>query len=115
MSDIDNVHSLAAPFALDALDELERRRFEAHLDSCVTCRDEVEDYLAVAAELGMLHEEEVSEALRASVGDIPRTVSGKITEIAITDVIHGREVKNREALANPEALDLYKDLPELQS
>ena len=49
------------------------------------------------------------------VTDIPRTVSGKITEIAITDVIHGREVKNREALANPEALDLYKDLPELQS
>ena len=49
------------------------------------------------------------------VADIPRTVSGKITEIAITDVIHGREVKNREALANPEALDLYKDLPELQS
>ena len=49
------------------------------------------------------------------VADIPHTVSGKITEIAITDVIHGREVKNREALANPEALDLYKDLPELQS
>jgi len=49
------------------------------------------------------------------VADIPRTVSGKITEIAITDVIHGREVKNREALANPEALDLYKDLHELQS
>ena len=49
------------------------------------------------------------------VTDIPRTVSGKITEIAITDVIHGREVKNREALANPEALDLYKDLHELQS
>jgi len=49
------------------------------------------------------------------VADIPRTVSGKITEIAITDVIHGREVKNREALANPEALGLYKDLHELQS
>ena len=49
------------------------------------------------------------------VSDIPRTVSGKITEIAVTDVIHGREVKNREALANPEALDLYKDLSELQN
>ena len=49
------------------------------------------------------------------VTDIPRTVSGKITEIAVTDVIHGREVKNREALATPEALDLYKDQPELQS
>jgi acetoacetyl-CoA synthetase len=47
------------------------------------------------------------------VADIPRTVSGKITEIAVTDVIHGREVKNREALANPGALELYKDLAEL--
>ena len=49
------------------------------------------------------------------VTDIPRTVSGKITEIAVTDVIHGREVKNREALAIREALFLYKDLHELQS
>ncbi|MBT5194009.1 MAG: hypothetical protein HOM07_16795, partial [Rhodospirillaceae bacterium] len=47
------------------------------------------------------------------VSDIPRTVNGKITELAVTEVIHGREVKNREALANPEALALYKDLPEL--
>ena len=54
-------------------------------------------------------------AITLQVKDIPRTVSGKITEIAVTDVIHGREVKNREALANPEALDLYKDLSELQN
>jgi acetoacetyl-CoA synthetase len=47
------------------------------------------------------------------VSDIPRTVNGKITELAVTDVIHGREVKNREALANPEALELYKDMPAL--
>jgi acetoacetyl-CoA synthetase len=52
-------------------------------------------------------------AVILQVTDIPRTVSGKITEIAVGDVVHGREVKNREALANPEALDLYKDLPEL--
>ena len=49
------------------------------------------------------------------VADIPRTISGKITEIAVRDVIHGREVKNKDALANPEALDLYKDLAELQT
>jgi len=48
------------------------------------------------------------------VKDIPRTKSGKITEIAVRDVVHGRPVKNREALANPEALDLYSDLPRLQ-
>jgi len=47
------------------------------------------------------------------VADIPRTKSGKITELAVRDVVHGREVKNKEALANPEALDLYRDLPEL--
>jgi acetoacetyl-CoA synthetase len=49
------------------------------------------------------------------VADIPRTKSGKIVELAVRDVIHGRAVKNREALANPEALDLYRDLTELRS
>ncbi len=49
------------------------------------------------------------------VADIPRTKSGKITELAVRDVVHGRPVENREALANPEALDLYRDLPELRS
>jgi acetoacetyl-CoA synthetase len=48
-----------------------------------------------------------------SVADIPRTKSGKITELAVRDVVHGREVKNKEALANPEALDLFKGLAEL--
>jgi acetoacetyl-CoA synthetase len=49
-----------------------------------------------------------------AIADIPRTKSGKITEIAVRDIIHGREVKNMEALANPEALELYRDLPELK-
>ncbi len=49
------------------------------------------------------------------VADIPRTKSGKITELAVRDVVHGREVKNKEALANPEALELFRDLPELRS
>ncbi|WP_210397728.1 acetoacetate--CoA ligase [Motiliproteus sediminis] len=48
------------------------------------------------------------------VAAIPRTISGKIVELAVRKVIHGEEVKNTDALANPEALALYRDLPELQ-
>ena len=48
-----------------------------------------------------------------AVNDIPRTKSGKITELAVRDVVHGRDVKNREALANPEALELFRNLPQL--
>ncbi len=47
------------------------------------------------------------------VADIPRTKSGKIVELAVRNVVHGRPVKNKDALANPEALALYADLPEL--
>jgi len=47
------------------------------------------------------------------VADIPRTISGKITEIAVRDVIHGRAVKNTDALANPASLELFQHLPEL--
>ncbi len=53
-------------------------------------------------------------AVIVQVADIPRTKSGKITELAVRDVVHGRKVKNIDALANPEALDLFKGLPELQ-
>jgi acetoacetyl-CoA synthetase len=49
------------------------------------------------------------------VSDIPRTKSGKIVELAVRDVVHKRPVNNTEALANPEALRLFRDLPELQS
>jgi len=48
-----------------------------------------------------------------AVADIPRTKSGKITELAVRDIVHGRPIKNKEALANPEALELFRDLPEL--
>jgi acetoacetyl-CoA synthetase len=48
-----------------------------------------------------------------AIADIPRTKSGKIVELAVRDIVHGREVKNREALANPEALELFRSLPEL--
>ena len=49
------------------------------------------------------------------VADIPRTKSGKITELAVREVVHGREVKNKEALANPEALVLYQGIADLAS
>ena len=49
-----------------------------------------------------------------AVTDIPRTRSGKISELAVRDVVHGKEVKNTEALANPEALELYRGLEELR-
>jgi acetoacetyl-CoA synthetase len=49
------------------------------------------------------------------VEDIPRTISGKIVELAVRNVIHGRPVANIDALANPETLELFRDLPELQA
>jgi len=48
------------------------------------------------------------------VTDIPRTKSGKIVELAVRNIVHGREVKNLEALANPEALEQYRDREELK-
>jgi acetoacetyl-CoA synthetase len=50
-----------------------------------------------------------------AVADIPRTISGKITELAVREVIHGRPVTNTEALANPGALELFRGLPELSA
>ncbi len=47
------------------------------------------------------------------VADIPRTKSGKIVELAVRNVVHGRPVRNVEALANPEALELFRSRPEL--
>jgi acetoacetyl-CoA synthetase len=52
-------------------------------------------------------------AVIAAAPDLPRTRSGKIAELAVRDVVHGREVKNREALANPEALDAFRGRTEL--
>lgn len=49
------------------------------------------------------------------VADIPRTLSGKITELAVREVIHGRPVRNVDALANPQALELYRDLEALRT
>jgi acetoacetyl-CoA synthetase len=49
------------------------------------------------------------------VADIPRTKNGKIVELAVRDMVHGREVKNKDALANPEALELYRDIAALET
>ncbi len=49
------------------------------------------------------------------VADLPRTLSGKISELAVRNVIHGWTVKNRDTLSNPRALDFFKDLPELRT
>ena len=48
-----------------------------------------------------------------AVADIPRTMSGKIAELAVRDKVHGREVKNTSALANPESLSLFENLVNL--
>ncbi|MCO6051183.1 acetoacetate--CoA ligase [Mesorhizobium sp. RP14(2022)] len=50
-----------------------------------------------------------------AVEDIPRTKSGKIVELAVREVVHGRPVRNSHALANPEALELFRDRPELRT
>ncbi len=49
------------------------------------------------------------------VSDIPRTKSGKIVELAVREVVHGRPVKNKEALANPEALEQFSNRGELKT
>jgi acetoacetyl-CoA synthetase len=48
-----------------------------------------------------------------AVPDIPRTISGKITELAVRSVVHGESVQNTDALANPEALEYFRHRPEL--
>ncbi|WP_413038295.1 AMP-binding enzyme, partial [Pseudomonas inefficax] len=53
-------------------------------------------------------------AVIAQVDDIPRTISGKLVELAIRNVVHGLPVKNTDALANPEALEQFRDRAELR-
>ena len=47
------------------------------------------------------------------VADLPRTINGKLSELAVRAAVHGRAIGNRDALANPQALELFRDLPEL--
>jgi acetoacetyl-CoA synthetase len=50
-----------------------------------------------------------------AVAEIPRTISGKIVELAVRNVVHGKPVKNTDALANPEALDFFRNIDELST
>jgi len=93
--------------------------------------DDVRIVLFVVLREGLQLDEQLGNAIRQTiranttprhvparvvqVADIPRTISGKIVELAVRNVVHGRPVKNTDALANPEALDYFKNLPQLQS
>jgi len=74
--------------------------------------DELADHIRTTIRQGATPRH--TPAVVVAVDDLPRTRSGKIAEIAVREVVHGRAVKNQSALANPEALALFQDLPELQ-
>ena len=92
-------------------------------------QDDVRVVLFVVLREGVLLGDELRASIRKSikdnttprhvpakiiqVADIPRTISGKIVELAVRNVVHGKPVKNTDALANPEALEQYRDLPAL--
>jgi acetoacetyl-CoA synthetase len=93
-------------------------------------QDDVRVVLFVRLRDGLMLDDELKERVRKAirqnttprhvpakiiqVPDIPRTISGKIVELAVRNMVHGREVNNADALANPGALELFRDLPELQ-
>ena len=86
--------------------------------------------LFVVVKEGQLFNEEIAKEIKRALRDqasprhvpdkiivapeLPRTKSNKLVELAVTDVINGREVRNRDALANPGALDWFKDLADLK-
>jgi acetoacetyl-CoA synthetase len=82
--------------------------------------------LRAGTQLDEALEQRIRQAIRAgasprhvparivAVADMPRTLSGKLVELAVREVVHGLPVGNREALANPEALELFRDLPQLR-
>jgi acetoacetyl-CoA synthetase len=94
-------------------------------------QDDVRVVLFVVLRDGVVLDEALTQRIRKSirekasprhvparvlpVPDIPRTRSGKITELAVRDLVHGRAVSNAEALANPEALRHFENRPELES
>jgi acetoacetyl-CoA synthetase len=107
-------------------------KFEEVVDAVVVAQDWLDDVrivLFVRIEPGHCLDEDLVRRLRdeirtdaspkhvpakiLEVPDIPRTVNGKIVEIAVRDTLHGRQVRNADALANPEALDYFKDRAEL--
>ena len=96
-----------------------------------TWRHDVRVVLFVVLREGLTLDDDLRDAIRSEIrahttprhvpakiiqiAEIPRTLSGKIVELAVRDMIHGRPVRNRDALANPEALALYEDLEELKT
>lgn len=88
MTPTDNIHTLAGAYALDALDDLERVRFEAHMESCDSCADEVASFQATSALLGAAEEVPISAEFRDKVlGDIEHVrqvgpVTAKVTGMA---------------------------------
>lgn len=91
-------------------------------DACIVLFVRLRD----GVELGHTLREEIRRKIRENasprhvprtiiqVTDIPRTISGKISELAVREAVHGRPVKNVHALANPDALSLYRNLPQLE-
>ena len=95
-----------------------------------TWQDDVRVVLFVVLRAGMTLDEPLSQRIRdeirsnttprhvpakiLQVADIPRTISGKIAELAVRKIIHGESVGNRDALANPESLALFSELPSLR-
>ncbi|WP_295802938.1 acetoacetate--CoA ligase [uncultured Microbulbifer sp.] len=92
-------------------------------------RDDVRVVLFVVLRQGLELDDDLTQKIRTTiranttprhvpakviqVADIPRTISGKIVELAVRNVVHGKPVKNQEALANPEALKLFENLEQL--
>jgi acetoacetyl-CoA synthetase len=81
--------------------------------------------LADGIELDETLQQQIRQVIRANttprhvpakivtVTDIPRTISGKVVELAVRNVVHGERVKNTDALANPEALEQFRNRAEL--
>jgi predicted ATPase len=125
-----------APLYLDSGDPFAESslalRFEEILESLAVGQDWDNDVRVVlfvrlrpGVELDAALEKKIRDTIRANttprhvparivaVPDIPRTISGKIVELAVRNVIHGRPVRNTDALANPQALEHFRDRPEL--
>ena len=95
-----------------------------------TWQDDVRVVLFVVLRAGVALDERLSQRIRdeirsnttprhvpakiLQVADIPRTISGKIAELSVRKIIHGESVGNRDALANPESLALFSELPSLR-
>ena len=94
-------------------DNDERVILFVRLKSGVTLDDDLKTRIKARIKAGASPRHVPAKILQ--VADIPRTKSNKIVELAVKEVIHNRPVRNVEALANPEALDLYKNLDELRA